>query len=200
MGFYDWTTDEPITEDLLDLMTRQGNIECTSTTRPTSSLWVGMTIKETDTGREMSWTGTGWLQTGSFLPGTPTQTYTPVLAQAGTVGATVNTARYLIEGACVDVWVYLTATAPGLGPNAVTVTLPIAASGLLQPGQIIGSGIYVDAPSTDQWAPSVQLESNRTSVSFATLTAGGVGRLGVDPNVSIATGDEIRFHARYLTA
>lgn len=99
-----------------------GTIVCTSTTRPTVSLFEGMTVYETDTNRYLIYDGTGWMVISE-----PWQDYDPVVSQAGTpVTKTITYGRAARRRTTchVDVFVAITGSGPGSGDIRVDLRYP----------------------------------------------------------------------------
>lgn len=116
-----------ITANITDKRTRAASLGgtqvCTLLTRPTgASLYAGLRIYETDTFRELTYDGTGWV-----IMSEPAQTYTPTWVNL-TVGNGSQTAWYHRADGWVDFSVFLTfGTTTSIAGN-VTVTAPIASN------------------------------------------------------------------------
>jgi hypothetical protein len=127
------------------------------------------------------------------------QTYTPTLAQSGTVSpVTVNQARYTQIGKTVMGNVYLTVASGGTGSagSNVTCTLPLTATGITGPP--IGPAYIYDASTNVSYVCQATLTTT-SSVAFVNDQGGG-GSWGSGPSVGLAVSDQIRFSFVYEVA
>jgi hypothetical protein len=122
--------------------------------------------------------------------------YTPVLAQSGTRSATVDYAEFCqINKVCIAN-VQLTCTTTGSAGNAITVTLPVAATG---GGDInFGSGYFFDSSLTDVRLISVTRSTSTTAKFFVEESASTAG-LGSSPSLALGANDVISFSIVYET-
>lgn len=156
----------------------------------------GMVVYDKALDAFLSYTGSAWVR---ILPLTSTaaETWAPVVTQSGSVAATVTEATYVRTGAVVDAWAYLSITGSGTSAQPVTVSLPVTAAATLVANTVVGSGFILDTSAADQFPCAVALNST-TTVNFLIYNTAGQGRFGVDPSTALASGDEVRFHVRYV--
>jgi hypothetical protein len=125
--------------------------------------------------------------------------FTPALAQAGAVDATVTYARYLIQGKVAHVQIMLTATATGTTSNYIEITgIPSA----IEPKQTgasrsIGSALFVDASTAIHYTVSV-IPVNTTSYRFIGYNV--TNSLGIDPAFALGSSDTISMSLTYEIA
>ena len=117
--------------------------------------------------------------------------YTPTLAQGAStnISKTVTTARYLRVGTLLFVNMYLSITGTGTTNNIITVSLP---SGMTMPVNqffLNGIGQYNDA--SVQRYPAAPYYQTSTTVSLRRTDTSPSGDIGQDPNIAVASGDEI---------
>lgn len=133
------------------------------------------------------------------LQGVPAwTTWTPTVTQGSAVTHTVNHARYTRLGKVLMVTMRVTFTAAGTAANVILVSgMP---ADVLQAGTeaaCFGSFIFFDT-GTGYRAGSVRSATGGTTLSF--IVESGTSRLGVNPAVTIASGDELSFTALYEIA
>ena len=126
-------------------------------------------------------------------------TYTPQIDQGATtnIAKTVNEARYVQVGRIVHVWVFLTLTAAGTAGSSATVTLPVTASGHAA-GAPVGHCLVYDTSTTTRYNGNAEIVST-TTVGFG-VDGVNTGPWGATPNLALASGDQLRFHATYIVA
>lgn len=127
-----------------------------------------------------------------------TTTYTPQVDQGVTtnIAKTTTEARYVQTGRIVDVWVQLAMTAAGTAGSAVTVTLPVTASGHSNDTPL-GAGWIYDVSGVGYYGLTV-VQNSTTTVKFF---GGSVGSAwGGTPSIALASGDKIGFYVRYVVA
>ncbi len=99
------------------------HVICTSSTRPSTGLFEGLRIYETDTDRTLVYSGSAWV-----ILLQPVATYTPTLAGVaiGTGGSATNTANYgYAQGVLTIVGIIqFGTTAPTYPSTSHTITLP----------------------------------------------------------------------------
>ena len=162
---------------------------CTSATRPTSGLYEGRLIYETDTDRLMIYDGTTWVQHGVEL-GAWTS-YTPTLIQGATnnIAKTVTWARYQKVGRIVSVSMLLAVTGAGTASNSIQVTLPPFNSAGPAGMVLAGSAKVVDASAGLAYKGFPEIVS-ATGVAFipSDLTVNNyIGATGM--TAALASGD-----------
>ncbi len=108
--------------------------------------------------------------------------------------ATVTEARYVRSGCIVQAWGVLAVTGSGTSGNAVTVSLPVTASGH-SANAAIGNGVILESSANDQTLVVVRLDTTSTVSFMSTETT--QGRWGVFPSKGLATGDSVQFNVRY---
>ena len=120
--------------------------------------------------------------------------YTPTLAQGAStnIAKTVIYAKYLSIGKLIIAQVYLQATAGGTAGSAITVSLPVVAASF---GFVVGSGFFYDASVTGY--PAVVYLNSTTNLSVVRADAAGVGEIGSDTNIAVASSDILRVSAMY---
>jgi hypothetical protein len=170
--------------------------QVTSGSRPTGT--EGQVIYETDTGAYQAHDGSTFVEAGRLSGST---TYTPQIDQGGTtnIAKTVTSARYIRDRNIVEVWVQLALTAAGTANNPVIVTLPVAPSGHTS-FDPIGIGHITDASVGANSSVAIVYWVSGSNVQFQIDSTATAGRWGSNPNVALASGDTIRFHARYTVA
>ena len=120
--------------------------------------------------------------------------YTPTLTQSGAVAKTVTYAEYVQIGNFVWVQVSLTATGAGTGNNAITVTLPFAASST---AGVSGAAFVLDA-NVNSYVGTARGVTT-TTVAFFQNQGGGTA-IGQSPNFALANTDIVQFSAFYEAA
>jgi hypothetical protein len=126
--------------------------------------------------------------------GGPWTSYTPTLTQSVAVTKTVTYAKYVQTGNFVWVQVRLTATGAGIGNNAITVSLPVAAS---ETAGVSGAAFVLDANVNNYVGTARGLTT--TTVSFFQNQGGGTA-IGQSPNFALANTDVVQFSAFYEAA
>jgi hypothetical protein len=127
-------------------------------------------------------------------------TYTPTLTQSATISKTVNEARYIQTGRIVEVWVVLSPTSSGTASNALILGLPVAASGHLS-SALVGDGYIYDGSGANVTYHGHWRLTSTTTVNFTSHgSAPATGAFGISPAVTIASGDAILAHLRYVVA
>jgi hypothetical protein len=123
--------------------------------------------------------------------------WTPQIDQGAStnIAKTVTEARYVQMGVVVHAWFLLAITASGTGGSAITITLPITATGHSSTTPI-GSGLIYDSSATNQYLGSWSLVST-TQIALNTNVT-GAGAVGASPSFALASGDSIRGHLMYL--
>lgn len=186
-----------VTANITDKRTRAyalgGVCVCTSTTRPTGgSLHAGLRIFETDTLRELTYDGTGWV-----IMSEPTQVYTPAVTQNGARTSTVTRATYRRNDGWVTGMVRLTITNAGTSGNRIGVSLPVSAE-YTASDQAAGSFVYYRVAG----ARYVGLtDVNVALVSgFCFAVNAGTDVAGIDPAFATANGDVVAFNFCYQMA
>lgn len=102
-----------------------GNLIVSSTSRPTGQqLFAGLTIFEADTGRELTYDGTGWV-----IMSEPTiTTYVPTItALSGTFTTISATMRYYRSNGWLYYGMAISCTTVGSAASGVVATLPVNA-------------------------------------------------------------------------
>jgi hypothetical protein len=175
--------------DLNNYLMKQAVIVCdTSADYPGSPL-EGMVVYDKALDAQLSYTGAAWVRTVP-VTSTAVQTYEPVWAQGATITRTNNEARYIRTGPIVEAWVNLDATSAGTATNAITVSLPVTAS-----GTVVGTpiGQFVFKRSAVNWVCGVALLNSTTTANFVIQDfAAGFGA-----TTTIASGDDFRMYVRY---
>lgn len=168
--------------------------QVTSATRPSGV--EGQVIYEADTDSFQAFDGTNWVEFGRLASA---GTWTPTVAQGAStnISKTVTEARYVRIGNIVFAWCHLQITGSGTAGSAVSVTLPVTASGAtanssIGAGSIIDSGTAANSGPVDVWL--------QTSATAYFLLTGQTARWGQGPNAALASGDSIRFHVMYTVA
>ena len=117
--------------------------------------------------------------------------YTPTLAQGAStnISKTVTQAKYMRVGTLLFVNMYLAITGTGTANNAITVSIP---SGMTMVGNqffLAGNGQYNDA--SVQRYPCAPVYNSSTAVQVNRTDQSPGGPIGQDPNIAVASGDEI---------
>jgi hypothetical protein len=176
------------------------NTVCTSSTRPTSNLFAGQKIFETDTNKEFTYSGTGWVQTNTldgFL------SYTPTLTQSVAVSKTITYARYFQFNKLVFVNFQLVVTSAGTASNQIKVSLPVTAASYDNIFTGVGTGSLYDASSA-QVFPAMLVMFGLSDVSLTTTLSvrnNGTQYLGIsDFTAALNNGDYIAGSLCYQAA
>ena len=128
-----------------------------------------------------------------------TTTYTPQIDQGVTtnIAKTVTEARYVQTGRIVDVWFQLALTAAGTAGSAVSVTLPVTASGH-STNVPVGEGLIFDTSTSTRYQGVWELASSTTLIfGYSQASASAWGAV---PSIALASGDSLRGHVRYIVA
>lgn len=169
-----------------------GVVVCTSATRPTTGLYEGLTIYETDTDSVQCWSGTAWehVATIGAFP-----TWTPQLWQNANVAAAVDRARYVRgPGRRVEALCLVTPSAAGASGVAIEIrNLPIPA---VSASGILGVFRYFDAGSTIY--TGTVFGATTTSVRFQ--VSGNGNPMGTNPTFAIASSDSLWMSINYEAA
>lgn len=120
--------------------------------------------------------------------------YTPTLTQGATITKTVNRAAYTKVGRTVTVSVFMTATSAGTAGQVLILGLPVAPAADLQ----IGVCYITDTSVPTRYVCTVLTSGGALLVQAN--QAGGSGHFGVNPAVTIASGDQITFAITYEAA
>ena len=117
--------------------------------------------------------------------------YTPTIAQGAStnISKTVTTARYLRVGTLLFVNMYLQITGAGTANNAITVSLPSGITMSQNHFFILGNGQYNDA--SVQRYPCGPYYQTSTTITMRRTDQAPVDDIGRDPNIAVASGDEI---------
>jgi hypothetical protein len=125
--------------------------------------------------------------------------FTPAFAQAGAVSTTVTYARYLVQGKVAHVQIMLTSAATGTGGNPIDIaSIPSA----IEPKQTgasrsIGSALFVDNNTAIHYTVSV-IAISATTYRFIGYNV--TNSIGVDPSITLASGDTISLSVTYEIA
>lgn len=134
-------------------------------------------------------------------------TWVPQVDQGATtnITKTINEARYARVGSMCVAWVDLGMTGAGTASNAVTITLPLTASGH-SANQFIGTALYYDSSLGEYYTGGAQL----TTTTKFVVAAGGGGVSGIWGQAltnagtvtaqAVASGDVIRAQLIYNIA
>lgn len=174
----------------------RGPYICTSATRP-GSPFEGQQIFETDTNKTLIYDGANWWTTAIAGNGTTSYTSALMVDQAGTATHTATVSEYrIISGVC-EWWFNIAVTGSGGGAgNTLTLLLPVTASAASN--RHLGAGSIYDS-SIPTW-DSGSWELTSTSRMGLVVGEGTNASWGNTPSVSIASGDAIRGHVRFLVA
>lgn len=166
----------------------------TSSTRPTgTSLYAGRRIYETDTARELTYDGAGWI-----IMAEPVQSYTPVFANVTLGNGTVLGASHRSDGWC-DFRATLTwGSTSSMGAAPHSVTLPYAAEAIPMNGLHVG---IVDTGSNMFLGLHERVVAGGTTVHMETTGAslGPVNMINLTSSVPMnwAAGDLLEVSGRY---
>lgn len=129
-----------------------------------------------------------------------TTSYTPTVSQgvSTNISKTVNEARYVQIGRLCACWGYVAMTGSGTAGSAVTVSLPLTASGHHSVA-LIGSGLVYDNSTTTRYVCTIELASTTTFSYGADGTTGGAVWGGA-PNLALAGSDQLRWQIFYVVA
>lgn len=146
------------------------------------------------------------------------QSFTPRVMQNADAttrtGITVDTAganftaRYVITGKLVNVWLTCSLSAAGAAGNAIRVELPVAPSTNLKTTSTIGNAsIWDPTPSANRYHAVCEYNRTEQSVGSETyyhdcvfaVTQASAAAVGTTPAVTIASGDGIRMQLTYFT-
>jgi hypothetical protein len=160
----------------------------------------GMVCYVTVTHTYYEYNGTSWRARDLI-----NQTYVPTWLQSATgITCTVNVADYRRDGDWCDVAISLTATGSGSGGVRTRVTLPVApaATGFGVGGIPVGQGTLYDTSAALYYPFFVQVEDGTyfTGISCDIASNVNLGATGATFSATIASGDVMRFSARYRIA
>lgn len=141
---------------------------------------------------------TGSLQL-SKLENVAYSTFTPTLKQNVTVSATTNWAAWRREGRRVVGYCKVTATASGTSGNAVNV-LAAALPAPLHAGALCGSGMYKNNGYQYLVAVRVNTTSGAASFDFIGNTSTDPNAVGVNPSLTVSSGEYYSFEFDYEAA
>lgn len=150
-----------------------GIVVCTSTTRPTSGLYEGLFIYETDTDKLLGYDGSGWV-TAAALGAFPS--YTPTLTQSGAVAKTLTYTKYTQRGKAVEGTAYMTVTGTGTASNAVKIGLPVPAATVA--ATIIGTGYILDSSANLLYTGLLTVLNSNEAQLLANVNGAAVQVLG----------------------
>jgi hypothetical protein len=124
--------------------------------------------------------------TPAKLEATAWTSHTPTLAQgtATDIAKTVDYSEYIQLGKTV-IWNFrISATAAGDDLNAITLTLPVTAA---DADGVQGQGSYWD-PGTTSRTDGALVGASTTTVAIASNSSSETNRVGVTPNIAVASG------------
>lgn len=188
---------------ITDLRTRAyalgGVVVCTSTTRPTATVFEGQVIYETDTDKLLVYSGAAWVEFATIAAGT---SYTPAFTSTGTaptMNAGNRTGRYFVNGKRVTGWARCTFTALGAGEGAGTgnyrISLPLTASSPIANGDLLGAATVEDA-GTRRYVGTATIATTTT----ARVVVDGGAELSATGPVAPANGDVYMIRFDYETS
>lgn len=141
----------------------------------------------------------------NYLKGSTTS-YTPQVDQGATtnISKTVTEARYTQRGDVCDVWLDLSMTGVGTASNAVTITLPVTASGHSSAAHI-GPALYYRSAGPYRFQGNFELTTTtKVVISGSAGTSGTIGGTFVASPATtafaVASGDIIRGAMSYVVA
>lgn len=164
---------------------------CTSSTRPTGV--EGLEIYETDTDRVLVYDGTNWKNTAEIGA---TSTWTPTLAQSGSVTKTTNIANYSHIGRRTRGEAHVTATGAGGGATGITLTTPDTMVYSGSPSVAVGSGGTFDASAAVFYQGFVTPISSTTIAIWAHNAANVIA---VAPSFTLANTDQVTMQFDYYS-
>jgi len=128
------------------------------------------------------------------------QTWTPRVDQGATtnIAKTVTRANYWRFGSLCFFELELAMTAAGTAGSGIDVSLPLAGA---SPGMFVGWGRYLDDSASDHYPIGAYVwtilsPGNLTLVRTDVIRSGG-SAFGTDPNLAIASGDNIAMSGAY---
>ncbi len=122
-------------------------------------------------------------------------TYAPTWVQTETITHTVTRARYSQIGKVVTGHIHLVATGAGTATSNITFTIPVTAAAS---GVVVGSGYVYNADITTIYSGIAKLT---TTSAIALIRDGTNGSaIGINPDFSIASSDEIEVYFTYEAA
>jgi hypothetical protein len=130
----------------------------------------------------------------AFPVNTSLTSYTPTLAQGASsnIAKNVNTAKYMVVGKTMYLWIRIFATGTGTAGSAITVSIPSGYT-ISDTDTYVGSGVYGDSGVGD-YACMVFAQSSTTLAMVAVTTTTGA-RIGVTPATTVGTNDSPNFFA-----
>lgn len=139
----------------------------------------------------------GTQSTANFLNNTQLGSFTgvweddpdPVLSQAGAVAANVALAKYFFIGDIIIYKFHFSVTGTGTANNIVLVKTPTDIANVGNPIHM-GSGFFYDASAGTVYN-TVALINGSNTVNFQVASPTSGARLGVSPNIALASGDVI---------
>jgi hypothetical protein len=165
-----------ITNQAYSVATRP--ISCTSTTRPTTNMFLGKRIYETDTKAFGEWDGAAWV-----MRDTAWQLYTPVWAATGgnpSLGAGgLITGRYFRTGRMCKTFGYIACGTTGLngGGGIYSLSLPVPYATSNIPNRRIGilQLVYSGSAALYTYSPYLSSLGGTTFQGYGTNGYGGSG-------------------------
>jgi hypothetical protein len=109
--------------------------------------------------------------------------HTPTWTQGATITHTVNYSKYARAGRLITWTFSVTATSAGTAANEIQISIPATAAST---SALVGSSFVYDTSTGTYYAGSI-LGQNTTELQF--VSAGGTNTFGVNPAVTIASGD-----------
>lgn len=175
-----------------------GTIVCTSTTRPTTSLYEGIVIYETDTNRQYTYSGSAWVLTNDD----GWTNVTPFIYQSVSVTKTVNYCRSRRSGNTVRFQGYCSITSAGTVANSVQVELPTTAAAYAAGGvsQVLGHASLYDLSANVSFQGIARLQGSGTRLSFLACNGSSIWGLtggAFDNTMALANGDVITWDVEY---
>lgn len=121
-------------------------------------------------------------------------TFDPVISQPGPITHTVAKSQWHYDGDMIEWECRIDITGTGTAPNVVSSSMPIAA--LSATNNSMGTGVIYDASTTALHVLGID-SGTVSSLKFIGDQAVGGNNWGINPNLALGSGDQIRFLVRY---
>jgi hypothetical protein len=197
-GFLDFTDGNILTAAQVDdYLMRQSVMRFASVAARDSALSgvlvEGMVAYLKDLNTLTAYDGSAWWTVGHATAAATG--FTPAVVQAGARSVTVTVSEWRVTNGVCEWWFTLLIGNTGSAGSAVTVGLPVTASGN---DRTVGSGGIYDASVPTQDSGHWELATS-TTISFV-CSRSTTGFWGVTPSLPIDTSDVVKGHVRYLVA
>jgi hypothetical protein len=166
----------------------------TSATRPTgANRYIGQRIFETDTGRELTYDGTGWI-----IMAEPVQSFTPSFGNV-TLGNGSRTGLYRRSDGWLEFVAYIVLGSTSSVGGSVTLTLPVTATNIVSDQLRVA---LTDTSAGQIYMGRANANATAPTIYYALVSGGlvGLNTLSATAPFTWAAGDAIEVSGRYAMA